>query len=323
MSRPGRRRPPPLPLLKISLFGGLVIERDHWPTPVRLPRGAETLFAHLVLERHRSHARDELAGLFWGDMPDDRARNCLNTALWRIRRLLEPDPGMRGAYILTTPSGDVRFNSDSDHWLDVAVFESALDTLLPVPPEELCDQDVGRLDSAVALYTGDVLTGVFAEWALAERERLRARYVDAHVYLMRVHRTHGELHRALAYGRRVLAVDPLREEAHRELMSVYDELGQPAQAVRQYELCREILLDELGILPKAETQALRARLAVLDESVSAAELSAADLRLALDLLGRAKSALRDAEQRLDEALYAVTGNGDGAPRTGERPVSGR
>jgi DNA-binding SARP family transcriptional activator len=317
-----------VPLLKISLFGGVVIEREHGHGHVRLPRGAETLFAYLVLERYCGHARDELAGLFWGSMPDDRARNCLNTALWRIRRVLEPDPGTRGAYILTTPSGDVRFNTGSEHWLDVAVFEQALDTLLTVPPEELGDEDVRRLDAAVALYTGDVLTGVFSDWALAERERLRARYVDALVYLVRVHRARGELHKALAYGRRVLAVDPIREDAHRELMSVYDELGEPAQAVRQYEQCREILLNELGILPKAETQALRARLAALDESVSAARHPAGDIQLALDLVSRAKSALHDAEQRLDEALYAVTEDGDGSPHAvsvrgadGDRGVS--
>jgi DNA-binding SARP family transcriptional activator len=314
---------PAVPVLRVRLFGGLSIDREDWPRPAVLSRAAETLFSYLILERQRSHARDEVAGLFWGDMPDDRARNCLNTALWRIRRVLEPDPRMRGMYVETVPSGNVRFNTASDYWLDVAVFEQALDASASVPPEQLETGDVSRLESAVELYVGDVLGGVFDDWALNERERLRARYVDAQVYLMRVHRARGNGEKALAYGRRVVAVDPLREEVHRELMGVYDDLGQSAQAIRQYELCRELLVGELGVGPKAETQALRARLGSFDGSEIVTAPSAADLRLALDLLSRAGSALRDAQRGLDEALRVVNDgatNGDAsavsAPRSG-------
>src|SRR5206468_10317646 len=134
--------PGSVPILRISLFGGLAIEREDWPAPARLARGAEVLFAYLVLQRRRSHARDELAGTFWGDLPEVRARNCLNTALWRIRQVLEAEAGSRGRYIETTPSGDLRFGADGRYWLDVAVFEAALDALLPTPPERLSADDV-------------------------------------------------------------------------------------------------------------------------------------------------------------------------------------
>jgi DNA-binding SARP family transcriptional activator len=300
------------PILRVRLFGGLAIERDDWSAPAPLSPAAEALFAHLILERRRSHARDALAGLFWGDMPDDRARNCLNTALWRIRRVLEPDPGTRGTYVETTPSGDVRFNTASDFWLDVAVFEDVLDELLAVQAEDLREDDIRRLESAVDLYAGDLLARVFDDWVLVERERLRARWVDAQVHLMRAYRTHGAWQESLAHARRVIGIDPLREEVHRELMSLYFESGQPAQAVRQYELCREILLRELGIAPAPATQALRARLGPPDASPPPAQPVTSELRLALELLNRARLALLDAERRLAEALNAVDGSRDSA-----------
>lgn len=302
----GAPRPfPSLPVLRVRLFGGLSIERDDWSRPAALSRTAEMLFSYLILERRRSHARDELAGLFWGDMTDDRARNCLNTALWRIRRVLEPDSRMRGVYVETVGSGNVRFNTASDYWLDVVAFEQALDASANVPPERLGSADLARLESAVDLYIGDVFGGIFDDWALAERERLRARCLDAQVYLMRLHHAAGNEEKALAYGRRVLAIDPLREEVHRELMAVYDDLGQSAQAIRQYELCRDLLVSELGVAPKAETQALRARLGSFNGSGAVTGPSAADLRLALDLLSRAESALHEAERGVDEALRVI------------------
>ena len=272
----------------------------------------EALFAHLIIERRRSHGRDELAGLFWGEMPDDRARNCLNTALWRIRRVLEPDPASRGMYVETTPAGDVRFNTGSDYWLDVAVFESALDSLLSVPAEDLRADDIRRIESAVDLYGGDLLGRVFDDWVLIERERLRARWVEAQVHLMRAYRARGDWQQALTYGRRVIGIDPLQEEVHRELMSVYHEAGQPAQAIRQYERCREVLLEELGIGPAPATRELRARLGSSDGSKLTAQPPASELQVALDLLERATAVLQDAVRRVTEALNAVEGKDDGA-----------
>jgi DNA-binding SARP family transcriptional activator len=300
------------PILRVRLFGGLVVERADWSAPARLSPAAEGLFAHLLIERRRSHARDELAGLFWGDMPDDRARNCLNTALWRIRRVLEPDPGSRGMYVETTPSGDVRFNTTSDYWLDVAVFESVLDSILRVPAEDLAADDIRRVESALDLYTGDLLGRVFDDWVLIERERLRARWLEAHVQLMRAYRAHGAWQQALTYGRRVIRLDPLREEVHRELMSLYHESGQPGQAIRQYEHCREILLQEVGIGPAPATQELRAKLASPDGPQAAAQLPASELQLALELLAQTRSVLRAAERRLADALDAVNGQDDAA-----------
>jgi DNA-binding SARP family transcriptional activator len=127
---------------------------------------------------------------------------------------------------------------------------------------------------------------------------------------MRVHRARGELQRSIADGRRVLAADPLREEIHRELMSAYHDAGQSAQAIRQYEVCRDVLRKELGIAPEPETQALRSSLGSLDGSGPAPHRQ--ELQLALDLVARATEALRDAEGRLAAALRAVDGTGDGS-----------
>ncbi len=295
---------------RVHLFGGCWVEREGWAAPVRFARAAETLLSYLILHRQTGHARDELAGRFWGDLSENRARNCLNTTLWRIRRVLEPDAASRGSLLTTLPSGDVRFSPACECWIDVAVFEQALDELLVIAPERLSESDVERLETAIGLYTGDVLAGIFDDWALAEREHLRARHITAQMHVLAAHRAHGDLQRSLAHGRRVVAAEPLREEVHRQLIGLYRDAGQPADAWRQYDACRTILHDELGIVPAAETQALVALLDAPPTQSTRAHDASADLHHALDLVQRAASALRDAERRLNAAIG-----------TGEHPLS--
>jgi DNA-binding SARP family transcriptional activator len=175
-----------------------------------------------------------------------------------------------------------------------------------MPAEQLGGNEVRRLGAAADLYAGDLFAGFFDDWALTERERLRARYVDAQVHLMAAHRAHGNLRQSVDCGRRVLAVDPLREQVHRELMALYRDSGEPAQAVLQYERCRRLLDGQLGMAPDAQTQALRSRLEVVNGTSSNAGPSTVELRVALELLVRAGAAVREAQLRVGEALEQLT-----------------
>src|SRR5205823_203330 len=44
--------------------------------------------------------------------------------------------------------------------------------------------------------------------------------------------------------------------AHRTLMRLYVRQGRPAQALKQYQVCTEVLRRELGVDPEAETKRL-------------------------------------------------------------------
>lgn len=231
---------------------------------------AQTLLAFLLLQRTFS-PRDVLASLCWGDQPDEQARNCLNTALWRLRRSLDGAQMAPDTYLLTMPTGEVSFNWGSNHWLDVTTFEQAAVPLLNAPASTLTTDQVQGLESALALYTGDLLEGFYDDWALRERERVRGMYLDSLARLMRFHHARGAYAEGLAAGQKLLAHDPLREEIHREMMRLYLKTGERALAVRQYHLCREILADELSILPMAETEALYQQILSVGEPPSAAE----------------------------------------------------
>ncbi len=196
----------------------------------------------------------------WGDYPENKARGCLSTTLWRLRRVLEPENVTQGTYLLTTYADEVGFNWDSDFWLDVAVFENRATATLGRSLESVARVDVEALENTVALYTGDLLEGFYEDWAIREQERLSCLYLDCLEYLMRYYRHRHKYEKSMAYGQRLLAQEPIRESIHREMMRLYVENGQRALAVRQYETCRDILAKELNLAPMLETQALYAEI---------------------------------------------------------------
>ncbi|GIK41282.1 MAG: hypothetical protein BroJett011_51150 [Chloroflexota bacterium] len=243
-------------VLQVSLFGSMQIVHHGWSAEMKVTHTVRALLAYLLLQRHRYHPREVLANLFWGEYSETRARSCLSTALWRLRLVLEPAGISPGTYLMTTPSGEIGFNSNSDYWLDVAIFEELAGQVLRQPSEGLTLATVQEFEQVLPLYTGELMEGFYDDWALRERERLRLLYLNSLICLMRYYHHHGAYEQSLNYGQQILKLDPLREEIHREIMRLYLENGQRTLAVRQYEICREILAMELGISPMEETQAL-------------------------------------------------------------------
>jgi DNA-binding SARP family transcriptional activator len=75
----------------------------------------------------------------------------LNTALWRLRKVLEPAGVPRGTYLVTTSMGKVRFNRLSNYGLDVAEFENDTQKTLAKPCNALTAVEARPLEIALIL----------------------------------------------------------------------------------------------------------------------------------------------------------------------------
>ena len=294
--------------LQVFLFGDIRVVHDGRPFKVRLTRTLQVLLAYLLLQRHRNHPREVLAGIFWGDYTEERARNCLSTALWRLRLMLEPENIPRGTYLMSAQTGEVGFNCESDHWLDVAIFEAHADRILARPIHAIGAADALALENALQLYTCELLEGFYDDWALRERERLRCVYLSSLVHLMHYYKRHAAYEKSLACGQQILHHDPLREEIHPEVMLLHLENGQRAMALRQYETCRRTLAEELNIPPMEETQALYAQImAAGSHRRMQSTLVGKPTRLqhALQQLRRARQGFDEAQEQLQRAIQLV------------------
>jgi DNA-binding SARP family transcriptional activator len=279
-----------------------VVRVDHqgFSAENSMGRAVKALLGYLTLFRHRFHAREVLAGIFWGDSSDKRARSCLSTTLWRLRKILEPDHVPAGTYLVTTSTGEIGFNNESDHWLDVAVFENQVNHVLAKPYKSLESVEAEQVEEALSLYKGELLEEFYDEWALRERERLRSLYLSGQIQLMNYYRYHSAYELGLACARNILNIDPLREEIHREMMRIYCKCGQRTQALKQYETCIKILDSELGVPPMEETQILYEQISQKSDNNHLNPGSKEDTVTAQKVLTRIQQTLHDFEKSAEQ-----------------------
>ena len=237
-------------LLRIYLFGGLTVTWEHLPLPPIPGPVNRSLFAYLATYRDRPHTRDLLAGTFWPDLPDDVARRRLSQALWQIGKALAPHP------VLVADRDTVQLNPDLPLWIDVEEFRGHKAECGAERAESLA-----QCAGCIELYAGDFMAGYYDEWAFREQERLRVQFLAELEDLADGHKRLGDNERALTYARRLAIEDPWREEAHREVMRLCHILGRDGEALRQFEICRQALAEELEVEPSPETAALAAEIA--------------------------------------------------------------
>lgn len=208
------------------------------PLPFNGPPKTLPLLAYLLLHRNESIARQSLSFVFWPDEAEDSARANLRRHLHWLRQSLPAPPA--GHPWLLSDTKTLQWNPEADYWLDVAEFE------------RLSAVEEGR-SQAVELYHGDLLSDLYDDWILNERERLRERFVDCLSKLVQHYRFQRDYPQAIAYSRRWLAQDPLREDILRQLVALRYESGDRAGAIEEYESFRQRLHNELGVSPMPET----------------------------------------------------------------------
>jgi LuxR family maltose regulon positive regulatory protein len=199
-----------------------------------------------LLQYPQGLRKEEVAVIFWPEHPPHRLDGIFRSTLYRLRRAV-----FRESVVFE--DGLYRFNWDVDYWYDVEAFDQLLDEA-----EEATDakQQRALFEEALGLYRDEYLAGVYDDWCVLERERLRERRLDALEALAGLLAGQGNLYRAIEEYKSLVAQDPYRETAHRELMRCHYHLGDRAAAVRQYQSCVQILRDDLGLSPAPETEEL-------------------------------------------------------------------
>jgi TolB-like protein/Tfp pilus assembly protein PilF len=191
--------------------------------------------------------RDRLTTLLWGAHFELQARQNLRKALSRLRRTL-------GEEVLLT-DGDRVSIAPGTVACDVARFEALV-------------RDGGRdaLHEAVQIYEGPFLADNFipeeawVDWLNAQRQRLEATALDAMVKLAEKELQLGNFDAALGAAHRALAIDELREDAHRLVMRALAASGRRSDALKRFEHLVGLLKRQLNVEPDARTKSLAAEL---------------------------------------------------------------
>jgi DNA-binding SARP family transcriptional activator len=235
--------------LRIELLGGFRVERAGVARPVSgwQRRTGKTLTKLLATHpRHCLH-REQVLEILWPGVELESALNSFGKALHAARRALEPEllPRESSAYL---PLTDSMVALDTQHvWIDADHFERLAERALR-------RGDIASYESALAAYGGELLPeDRYEDWCAERRNRLADLHIQLLVGLAEAHEESGAHSASAARLREVLRHDPTREDAHRRLMGLYASLGARDQAMRQFQICEDVLKRELDMAPEQVT----------------------------------------------------------------------
>jgi TolB-like protein/predicted Zn-dependent protease len=228
--------------LSLKMLGEFAV-RDHAGKLLSLPtRKTRALFGYLAMNAGRPQPRERLMSLLWSDRGEKQARHSLSQALVSIRKLGDS-------------AGETLFDSNDER---VMLRADAVDSDVTRFRTLLADDPAG----AAAIYDGLLLDGLsipdpaFEQWLAATRSELHDSACNALARAADLATSEGSTTEAIEYARRLLALDPLREDGHQCLMGLLHRSGDRSGALRQYQVCAEVLQRELEVEPDAATKAL-------------------------------------------------------------------
>jgi DNA-binding SARP family transcriptional activator len=188
--------------LTLRLFGPFEALVNGEPLPRLHSRKGPWLLALLALRSGAAVDRTWLAATLWPDSFPPQAAVSLRGTLADLRRALGPEAARIRAPTARTLALDLE-----GAWVDAHRFD-----------QFVAQGDEEGLQAAVALYAGPFLEGCGEEWVTTARQVREQTYLRALERLAARALERGECAAAEEYLRRIIAVDPLRESAHRGRM---------------------------------------------------------------------------------------------------------
>ena len=228
-------------MLEIRTLGTLTIQKNGEILNFFSSIKAEAILAYVALEGGQQ-SRIGLAAMFWPGSPEKNASASLRVALSVLRKYV-------GEYIEITRE-IVRFKQGSNVYLDAQDFERKISR--------------GEVAQALNLYRGDLLAGIyiqdsneFENWRIWEQERLRILLIDAVQMSISDDLIQGNYKNSQHLASELLQLDPLNEVALQQYMLAFALDGKRTDALKHYQHGSKILMDELGLKPSAETEAIK------------------------------------------------------------------
>jgi len=227
---------------RLSLLGRFELTGRDGPVELSSKKLAG-LLAYLACTAPQPQPREKLAALLWGSHFDTQARQNLRQALFRLRRVLGQDV----------------LHSDEE---EVSLAPGAIDSDAARLEALIREGSRDSLAAAADLYKGPPLADLtvteatWAEWVAGEQRRLEGLALDAMIRLGELEGKSGMHDLALAAASRAIAINNLREDAHRVAIRALAAAGRRADALKHYEDLAKHLKSELDVEPDALTKAL-------------------------------------------------------------------
>ncbi len=263
--------------LRIYGLGSLRVYRDEvllfdesWRN-----KPSKTLFKLLFTSRGQRYPKDVLVEELWPDAAPEVGANRLRVAIHELRKTLAgPKDQKKQASHIAQQEGSYYFDVSVPFWSDVEEFEQQTTNGRALAEQGKFDDALVRYQRAEVLYSGDYLRDdPFFEWTLSVRERMREAHLNGLSDAARIYAQRANWEEAAGFCRKILRVEPWREEVYRRLMTYLTSAGRRHEALRAFEDCRRALYAEIEAEPSAQTIRLRDVIARGDDVMTTSEPS--------------------------------------------------
>ena len=250
-------------MIDYRILGPLEVSADGRVIEIGGPK-LRALLLILLLRANEAVSRDVLVHELWGEQPPDGAQHTLDVYISRLRKAL--DAAANGPVVVTLAGAySLRL---ADGRLDVNVFEHLIEEGKGALAGKAPDQAAVKFRAALSLWRGPALAdlangpGPRADATRLEELRLGAieDRIEADLALGRHKDVVGEL-------QALVAVHPLRERLHGQLMIALYRDGRQAEALEAYQAARRTLVEELGLEPSPALQRLERAILQQDASL--------------------------------------------------------
>jgi len=198
-------------------------------------------------------SREKIAYTFWEGSSEDAAKYNLRYNLWSMNKIFKSSNKDEEA-ILEWNKNNLFLNNSYNVDIDIKKYGQEL---------ESDDLDLKSLIKLKSLYKGEFLEGFylkdsfsFNDWLFFEREKYQKKHVQVLENLLEIYKKEKNYDKSISILQEMLNLNSLDEGLYVELVKIYLEKGDRANALKIYNKCVHVLRQELNISPKKSTQKL-------------------------------------------------------------------
>jgi DNA-binding SARP family transcriptional activator len=242
-------------VLEVVMLGGFELRFAGRPVTEWRGRRGPAVLQFLASRRGRFVDREVLTEAVWPGLGPDIGRHRVHQAVYALRQTLHQlDPGRNH---IVCENGAYRLDPGVPIRVDVERFEQLADAGDAHGATGDRDAAIDAYRDAERLYRGDFLEdSPYADWAAAERDRLRARYVGIGARLAELQADRGDHRAALAVCLKVLERDRCNEEVTRRAMRSHVASDNRTSALHLYKSLEAELAAEFDVKPSEATVTL-------------------------------------------------------------------
>lgn len=208
------------------------------------------LFAYLLVNRGRSVTKIRILEDIFPERPLKNAEVYLHTAVYQLRKALSPH-GCKEMVVSAQEQYRVDLGQAD---VDFIQFEQGV--------KELTEINAANVQAAIELekqFAGGLFENDSFVWATVEQERLAILYDSFAKRLVVWLMDRNQFREAAQIARRLVSRNEYEEECNLLLLHVYGVAGDRQSLHHHYEHYRQLLLQELGLLPSPAVQQLYAQ----------------------------------------------------------------